>query len=102
MKRSMLVAGLFLVLTASSCEGDADRAQRKATEQMAQEAHAQVGMPDILNWTERRQFKDILELRDEPQLLTYTYIVNMQGQLLPLCRSMGYGLPYSVQYTNPE
>lgn len=93
-----LAAMIFLV---GCIEGTADREQRQATEKMAQEAHAQVGMPDVVNWTERRQFKDILELRDEPQLSTYTYIVNMQGELLPLCLSMGYGLPYSVQYTSP-
>jgi hypothetical protein len=98
MKRLALMA----VLVAACAPGsDIDRVQEKETAQLAAEAHVQVGMPDIMNWTERRQFKDILELRDEPELSTYTYIVNWQGQLLPLCQSIGYGLPYSVQYTNP-
>jgi hypothetical protein len=98
MKRLALIT---LFVAACAPGGDIDRVQEKETAALASEAHAQVGMPDIINWTERRQFRDILELRDEPELSTYTYIVNMQGQLLPLCQSIGYGLPYSVQYTNP-
>jgi hypothetical protein len=98
---------LVFVLVAAALVGcyntsEADREQAQETGRMTAEAHAQVGMPDIINWTELRQFKDILELRDESQLATYTYIVNWQGELLPLCQSIGYGLPYSVQFTNPE
>lgn len=79
----------------------ADVEQSRQTRQLQAEAQAQVGMPDMFNWTERRQMKDILELRDQPELVTFTYIVNMDGDLLPLCQSLGYGLPYSVQYTSP-
>lgn len=106
MKRYMiLLVVAFTSLGAStSCYqvNEAEEAQREATESIQAEAQAQVGMPDIFNFTERRQMKDILELRDKPDLLTFTYIVNMDGDLLPLCRSIGYGLPYSVQYTNPS
>lgn len=100
-KRMMAVLLVTMVCGCTPVPPSSERQQAQETAQMQAEAHAQVGMPDILNWTERRLMKDILELRDEPQLPTYTYIVNMQGQLLPLCQSLGYGLPYSVQYTNP-
>ena len=33
---------------------------------------------------------------------TFTYIPDIQGNLHHLCDSIGYGLPYGVQYTNPE
>lgn len=101
---AMVVAVLAFVTMGMSCEmpqPSADDEMAHATTQAMGEANRQVGMPDIINWTERRQFKDILELRDKPDLATFTYIVDMNANLRPLCRSIGYGLPYSVQYTNP-
>lgn len=102
--KTLLTVALAVVAMGADCAGvspSAEVEQSRATRQLQAEAHAQVGMPDIINWTERRQMKDILELRDQPDLSTYTYIVNMAGDLLPLCHSIGYGLPYAVQYTNP-
>lgn len=105
MRRKILaLLGIAVVgMGASTCDvaPSTDREQARQTQALQAEAQAQVGMPDVLNWTERRQMKDILELRDQPDLVTFTYIVNMDGELLPLCQSLGYGLPYSVQYTNP-
>lgn len=102
--KTTLILALSVITMGADCAGtpSAEKEQRAATRLLQSEAQAQVGMPDILNWTERRQMKDILELRDQPQLSTYTYIVNMAGELLPLCHSIGYGLPYAVQYTSPS
>jgi hypothetical protein len=33
---------------------------------------------------------------------TYTYIVDMNGKFHKVCDSLGYGLPYATQYTNPQ
>jgi len=82
-------------------ESKSDQAQKQETEQRLAEAHKQVGMPDITRWTERKLARDILELRDK-ELTTYTYIVNLNGDLIFLGESIGYGLPYSVQFTNPK
>jgi hypothetical protein len=35
-------------------------------------------------------------------LITYTYIVGMNGELVFLTKSIGYGLPYGTQYSNPQ
>ena len=88
--------GFFLV----GCDS-ADAEQRKATAELTKEAHMKVGMPGITNYTERRFFKTILELRDT-EVQTYSYFMDMNGGLHLLCNSIGYGLPASVQYTNPE
>ena len=81
---------------------NADRRQAEETKKRLLEADKQVGMPDIVNFTERRLAKDILELRDQESLSTYTYLVSLEGKLVFLGESLGYGLPYSVQFTNPE
>ena len=46
--------------------------------------------------------KEIFELRDQENLATYAYLQSLDGKLVFLCNSIGYGLPYSTQYTNPE
>jgi len=81
---------------------DADKRQAQETQKRLLEADKQIGMPDIVNFTERRLARDILELRDQESLLTYTYLVSLEGKLVFLGESIGYGLPYSVQFTNPE
>ena len=72
------------------------------TEAAMQEANRQVGMPAITNFQERRLAKQIFELRDQEKLTTYAYIASLEGKLVFLGRCIGYGLPYSIQYTNPE
>ena len=78
-----------------------DIKQRQATEAMVAEAERLTGPPGITNFTERRFAKMIYELRDK-EVTTYSYFMDMHGKLHFLCESIGYGLPYSVQYVNPE
>ena len=42
-----------------------------------------------------------MELRDQ-NVATTTYIIDMNGKLHKICNSVGYGLPYATQYTNPS
>ena len=79
----------------------AEEAQTKQTAQLQAEASKQIGMPDIVNFQERRFAKQILEMRDKA-IATYTYFIDMNGNKHFICESVGYGLPYSVQFTNPE
>ena len=101
----VLLAMAPLLATTDGCATDssptADQRQAQKTKQSLAEADRQIGMPDITRFTERKLAKDILELRDK-ELPTFTYLVNMHGQLVFLGESIGYGLPYSVQFTNPE
>jgi len=107
MKQGNFIIALCLLtvfLTASECEsGSADDQMERQTEQSMREAHRQVGMPAITNYQERKLAKMIFELRDQADLVCYAYIVNqMTGKLVFIGKSIGFGLPYSVQYTNPQ
>ncbi len=103
MKLIIMAALIPLCMGADSCSTKtADTEQSKQTEKIMEEMNAQVGMPAIVNFNEKRIAKEIFELRDDAKLTTFTYIVDMNGKKHLLCKSMGYGLPYSVQYTNPE
>lgn len=80
---------------------DADELQADATVAIAQEANMQVGMPGISNFQERKLVKYLYELRDQADFATYTYIVDLQAGLHLFCESIGYGIPYAVQFSNP-
>lgn len=112
----MLVVFTFaLVVALTGCDvaPSSDEAQQTAQEKILAEGTAQTGMPAIKNFRERKMMKDILELRDQEGLITYTYLENMNptvvpghtvlgGKLTYVGESVGYGLPYATQYTNPQ
>jgi hypothetical protein len=90
-----------------------DEVQRAQQETLLAEGTAQVGMPAIKNFRERKLLKDILELRDQQGLVTFTYLENMipkvvkgrtvlGGKLTYFGETIGYGIPYATQFTNPQ
>ena len=98
----MKILALILLIGLVGCkEHKADTVQAKATEKMVMEANNRVGMPGITNFTEKRFAKMIYELRDK-EVKTFSYFIDMNGKLHFLCNSIGYGLPASVQYVNPQ
>lgn len=105
MKRTALILGtLAAAALLSACDGPSPTStqiERKKQEEMSLQAVTQVGMPAIVNFAEKRMFKDILELRDRMEP-TITYVTDMNGRLHKRCNSVGYGLPYATQYTNPQ
>jgi hypothetical protein len=87
----------------TGCEESSDSIQRRQQEQILQEGTAQTGMPAIKNFRERKLVKMLLELRDQENLNTYTYtFAEASGEIKFLCNSVGYGIPFATQYTNPE
>lgn len=102
-KKLVIVGVVFCFCLAGliGCVESSDREQRKATEEALKEAHSQIGMPAIKNYQERKLAKMIFELRDQEDLVCYAYIVSWEGKLIFIGKCIGFGLPYSVQYTNP-
>lgn len=104
----LIVLIAFIIFSFTSCEGSkppaksADTVMSQQTNTAMKEAVAQVGYPAIVNYQEMKWAKMIFELRDKIDLITYAYIVNMNGELIFLGKCIGYGLPYSVQYTSPQ
>lgn len=101
---SACAVGAFFVLCGDSCDGQQPNSRQReaaAQEKIQAESLSQVGMPAIVNFAEKRNYKMIYELRDNPNYATYTYLVGMHNELRLLCHSIGYGIPESSQYTNP-
>ncbi len=98
----IILMGLILALTA--CDDrppTSDQIANRQQEQLSRQAVQEVGMPAITNFQEKRFLKQILELRDT-KLSTITYTQDFNAKLHKLCDSVGYGIPYSTQYTNPQ
>lgn len=95
---------VFAMTTAESCDRQSsDDIQRIQQEKILAEGTSQIGMPAIKNFREKKEMKDILEMRDQTGLVTYTYLwSDFQGKLVFFCNSIGYGIPYATQFTNPE
>jgi hypothetical protein len=108
MRRTLSIAGLSLCVVASmgqnECSGlsEADRQLARQTREASSEGARQVGFPGINNFTEKRLLRQLYELRDQQDLATHTYIIDLQGRLHHLCESIGYGMPFSAQFSNPE
>ncbi|MCX6728699.1 MAG: hypothetical protein NTV39_02945 [Candidatus Saccharibacteria bacterium] len=100
-----LLALVFVVCSAESCGNSSasDSKMNDAQEQLAQQANDAVGMPAITRFQVKRSLKAIYELCDQAHLVTYTYIFSpMTGKFTFVCQSMGYPIPYSTEYTNPD
>jgi hypothetical protein len=108
MKNFLKVAAPFVAIAAMSAvmvgcgpqQESSTQIERRKQEELSLQAVQSVGMPAITNFAEKRMFKDILELRDK-NTPTTTYLVGMNNQLTKVCDSIGFGLPYATQYTNP-
>ena len=106
-RRFLIIPLAFLALSAQGCRNQvglhaANREQAAQTAELQIESNRQVGMPGITNFTEKRLVRQLYELRDQQDLSTFTYVVDFQGRLWHVCDSIGYGIPFSAQFSNPE
>jgi hypothetical protein len=103
LKAVVLALGVVLMADDAGCSSPpaSEQIQNQQQENANLQAVRSVGMPAIDHFFEKRQLKSIYELRDRA-VSTITYITDLQGHLHKLCDSVGFGLPYSTQYSNPE
>jgi len=102
-----VVAAIFSAVYLSGCYDDrkqntADAKQTQQTERAMAEAQRQVGMPSVKNFQQRKLMKMIYELCDREDLICYAYIKSdYQGKLVFIGKCVGFGIPFSAQFTNP-
>ena len=105
--RNIAGAAVAFALLAGSAHAqwfstNSDQDFQKQQEAIMKQAFNSVGMPAIPNFAERRQLKQIFELRDQ-NVATYTYLVGLDGKVgQKLCNSVGFGIPYATQFTSPQ
>ena len=99
--RILILCLVCLSMTACEYTESTATTEAKKQELATRQANMTVGMPAITNFQEKRILKNILELRDQ-QIKTITYTQDLNAKLHKLCDSIGYGIPYATQYTNPQ
>lgn len=105
MRKAIVIFMCLMMFCFVGCnyEKSADKKQSEKTEQLMQEVDRQVGMPNIMNFQQKKLMKMVYELCDKEDLITYAYIKSdYQGKLFFIGKCIGFGIPFSAQYTNPE
>ncbi len=99
---TLIIIGMIMFMLLG-CKESADEKQAKQTANMMTEINNQVGMPNIVNFQQKKLMKMIFELCDKENLITYAYIKSdYHGKLIFIGKCIGFGIPFSAQYTNPE
>jgi hypothetical protein len=94
----IIVAGfVFLGLFAGSCDS-----QTTASNANANTASTKWGnSPNITNYYEYLQLKQIYEARDNPNLILNAYLQSLDGSLRCFGRVKGFGVPYGTEWSPP-
>ena len=107
MKKIIIVLIMLFSLIGLYALGEnetSDTELAEQTEALLAEANNQVGLPNIINFYEKKMLAMLYELRDREDLICYAYFFNMMdgsiGDFIGKC--LGFGLPYAVQFSNPE
>ena len=104
---SLILIGCFtfLFLGNSGCDNTptAEKQQTAQTNQILDEINREIGLPNLINFQQKKRMKMIYELCDKEDLICYAYIKSdYQGKLVFIGKCIGFGVPFSAQYTNPE
>lgn len=103
MKKKLAVLGIIGALVGSMLTGCSETEEAQYTTDLMSQAYDAVGFPDVSNYFERQQLKEIYELRDDPGLICYWYTKNdMTGKWIYQGTCIGYGIPYTTSMTAPE
>jgi hypothetical protein len=101
MKKILFIIMITIMVTGCDLISSSDSLQNQRQEELSKQSVLEIGLPNIINFQEKRVFKQIIELRDT-KVSTITYIRDMNGNLHKVCNSIGFGIPYATQYTNPS
>ena len=88
MKKRLLAVGIMMILMVCMLAGCGQREtasskENNYTQEIMEQSSNTVGYPDVTNFFEKAQLKEIYELRDDPNLICYWYTKNdMTGKEL--------------------
>lgn len=102
MKKIIAIAALASLAACGEVAPSANRIESEKTARVTAEGARSVGFPAITNFYEKRLLKEIYERRDQADLTTFAYVQGLDGRLTCLGNAIGYGVPYSTQFSNPE
>lgn len=101
---AVVLVSIILVCSLAGCQRETTSSrENEYTQALMEQAAYAVGYPDITNFFERAQLKEIYEMRDDPELICYWYTKNdMSGKWVYQGTCVGYGIPYGTSITQTE
>jgi hypothetical protein len=101
-----LIAVFALTCLTTGCDerkNTAEQKQAAATKRLLNEANNKIGMPNIKQFQQKKLMRLIQEQCDREDLICYAYLQSdYTGELIFIGKCVGYGVPFSAQFTNPE
>lgn len=104
MRRLKWFVVLLVIVVLSGCETTTVASIEQQQQRGGNEAIVRnQPVPDLGGWSfERHVVIEVYKARNR-QIATYTYMtLEMAGQIVEICPSIGFPIPYAVQLTNPE
>lgn len=103
-KKMLFLVPLVLVFIALAFMADSCSSQTDASNQNASTAAKKWGnSPNVTNYYEYLQLKQIYEARDNPNIVLNAYLFSdVTGQLTCLGKVKGYGVPYGTSWSQPN
>ena len=100
--KSVLLAAMCITCL-SACTSETARKDKEYSEKMKSQIADAIGYPELANFFEYSQLKEIYELRDDPKLVCYWYTkCEYTGKWVYEGKCIGYGIPYSASITSPD
>lgn len=100
-KKFLLVPVLLIVAIAFMADSCSN--QTSASINAAAAASTKWGLsPNITNYYEYLQLKQIYEARDNPTLIMNAYLQSIDGSLRCLGKVKGFGVPYGTEWSQPN
>lgn len=101
---AVIITAMTVLVMSTGCQRETTSSRENAyTQDLMEQASSVVGYPDITNFFERAQLKEIYELRDDPNLVCHWYTKNdMTGKWIYQGTCIGYGIPYGTSITQTD
>lgn len=100
---ALLVFTLTFSVMGCSSEVEGEGKQREDTQIILNEVNNEIGMPNLVNFQQKKLLKQIYELCDKENLICYLYTkADLTGKFIFQGKCVGYGIPFSAQFTNPS
>lgn len=101
---AIILVCIMLVGCLAGCQREtASSRENEYTQALMEQAANAIGYPDITNFFERAQLKEIYEMRDDPSLICHWYTKNdMSGKWIYQGTCVGYGIPYGTSITQTD
>lgn len=96
---AVVLCAISMLFLLSACVSE----ESSYTTELKSNIFEKYGLPDVENFFEYSQLKEIYEMRDNPDLICYWYTKNdYTGKWIYQGTCIGYGIPYGAAITAPS